>query len=216
MPFLGQQEHTLRRFFVSFIGVITIMAGTALITHSDLGTAPVSSPIWAITLMGGLSFGGWTFVLNLILVTAQVLLLRPNFPLSGWLQIPALFISSMALDFWMWAFRGINLHTYPARIALILGGIIVLAFGVSLVAACRLIYLPGEGFVASVSERFHFPFHRVKVCFDLSCVTLALILSLAFLHSAQTVREATFLSALLIGPTVGLLIPLSRRLIKAA
>lgn len=94
----GELWGSPRRFFASFAAVVIMMRGTAIVTLSQLGTAPVSSPVYAMTLIGGLSFGGWTFTLNLLLIMAQLVLLRSRFARTNWLQIPALALASVTLD----------------------------------------------------------------------------------------------------------------------
>ncbi|QPK79122.1 hypothetical protein G7Y31_11635 [Corynebacterium lizhenjunii] len=202
-----------RRAGFSVCGIVIMMAGTALLTLSQLGTAPVSSPVWAVTLIGGLSFGGWTFVLNLFLIVAQYVMLRPAFPKSGWLQLPALLCAAPMLDVWMWLLSGLRPDSYLASCGLVVLGIVILAWGVSLLAASQLLFLPGEGFVSAVSQKLQLPFAKVKLRFDLGCVFVALVLSVGVLHSFDVVREATIASAVLLGPLVGALLPSSRALV---
>lgn len=202
-----------RRYLASGLGIVIMMMGTAIVTLSQLGTAPVSSPIWAVTLIGGFSFGGWTFVINILFIVAQFFLLRPAFPKSGWLQFPAAALASLTLDFWMWIFGALRTESYIGSVGIVLLGSVILAFGVSLLAAARSLYMPGEGLVAAISQRFDFAFPKVKLGFDLSCVIAAVLLSLIFVGSMEAVREATLISAFIIGPLVGWFLPFSRKIV---
>lgn len=208
-----QERSTPRRFITSFVAVIIMMCGTAIVTLSQLGTAPVSSPVYAMTLIGGLSFGGWTFALNLLLIIAQLIMLKKDFPKTNWLQLPALILASVTLDMWMALLGWMRTDNYIGQWGIMLLGIVILGFGVSILAAANTIFLPGEGFVAAIAQLRQTTFPRVKVIFDISCVTTALILSVLFVHHFEAVREATVVSALSLGFVVGFFLPLSKRIV---
>lgn len=204
---------TARQYIGGVVAMIIMMLGTALITLGNLGTAPVSSPVYVASLIGGPTFGGWTFILNLVLIVGQLVLLRGAFPKVGWLQIPLLLLGSAVLDGWMWLLKGLSADVYVFSLVLVAIGIIVLGFGVSLLAAADTLYMPGEGFVSAVAVVASKPFPRIKLIFDISCVSIAVIMTLFAFHGLHGVREGTILSALSLGPVVGIFLPLSKKLV---
>lgn len=209
----GELWGSPRRFIASFAAVVIMMCGTAIVTLSQLGTAPVSSPVYAMTLIGGLSFGGWTFTLNLLLIMAQLVLLRSRFARTNWLQIPALVLASVTLDLWMEALGWLRTDNYLAQWGVMILGILILGFGVSILATANTIFLPGEGFVAAIALLRQTPFPQVKIAFDVFCVTSALILSVLFVHHLEAVCEATVVSALTLGIVVGFFLPAARKIV---
>lgn len=178
-----------RRCTASFIGICIGMAGTAIISLSALGTSPISSTMFALSLATPLSFGGWTFVIN------------------------ALLVASVALDFWMWLFSWIETDSYLLSLLTVITGIVVAGVGLSLLVASKAIYMPGEGLVAAISETLNKPFPRVKVVFDLCNVAVALILCFALVGNFEAVREATIISAFGIGIVIGRFIPLAAKIV---
>ncbi|QCB27850.1 YczE/YyaS/YitT family protein [Corynebacterium endometrii] len=202
-----------RRYTASFIGICIGMAGTAIISLSALGTSPISSTMFALSLATPLSFGGWTFVLNALFIVAQLAILRKKFPKSGWLQIPALLVASVVLDFWMWLFSWIETDSYLLSLLTVIAGIVVAGGGLSLLVASKAIYMPGEGLVAAISETLNKPFPRIKVVFDLCNVVVALILCIALVGNFEAVREATIISAFGIGFVIGRFIPLAAKIV---
>lgn len=203
-----------RDYAYSVFAIVVMMAGTALVTTSQLGTPPVSSPVYAMTLIGGLSFGGWTFALNLFLIAAQWVMLRQDFPRRYWLQLPALLVGSVSLDLWMYVCRPLASTNYAAQVALVAVGLVVLGFGVAILATANAVFLPGEGFVATVATLRRKPFYKVKLVFDIVCVLLALVLSVLWVGHFEAAREATIVSALTLGFIVGAFTPVARRLVK--
>lgn len=208
---MEQRPAHFRTYLIGILAVIISMGGTALITLGQLGTAPISSPVYVASLIGGLSFGGWTFVINLAFIATQVILLRESFPKTGWLQAPLLAVGSIFLDVWMWALAPFEATSYFGGLALVAIGTVVLGFGIAIIAAANTLYLPGEGLVAAIATRFRWSFPRVKLAFDALCVTIAVILSLTFLGELSGAREGTIIAAASLGPIVGFFLPTTRR-----
>ncbi|WIM68874.1 DUF6198 family protein [Corynebacterium breve] len=203
------------RFLISIVGVSFVMLGVAFITLAGLGTSPVSAPVWVATLAGGLSFGGWTAVWNMILIGVQLLLLRREFPLHAWWQIPAIFVASVTLDLWMALFSGFDPQNYMLKIASVLLGTFILGLGVSLTVVPNLLFLPGEGVVSAVSVVTGWKFHHVKQGNDIILVTIAVIASFILFGELRGLREGTVISALLIGVVVGWVSPTVKKFVTA-
>lgn len=199
------------RFVTALTGIITMMAGTAMVTLAGLGSPPVSAPVWVATLAGGLTFGGWMLVMNVFFVIAQIALLRRNFPRVGWLQLPVLALGSASLDGWMYLLSPFVPGTYPGQLLLLFAGIVVLAVGITVEITPNLLYLPGEGIIAAVSQVTGIPFSRVKVMSDVISVLSAVLLSWFLFGEVVGVREGTVLSAVLVGIFVGWMLPPTRR-----
>ena len=64
------------------------------------------------------------------------------------------------------------------RLAMVIVGIVILGFGVSLSVSANVIMNSGEAFVKAIADTANKNFGNVKIAFDVSCVVLAVILSL--------------------------------------
>ena len=53
--------------------------------------------------------------------------------------------------------------------------------------------------ILAISEKFGFEFSNVKVCFDITVVSISFIICLVVLHSLGSVGIGTAVSALLVG-----------------
>ena len=70
-------KQTIRNYALFFIGLFIASMGVALSTKAGLGTSPVASVPYSISLANhALTFGWWLNVWSLIQVAVQVLLLR--------------------------------------------------------------------------------------------------------------------------------------------
>lgn len=86
---------------------------------------------------------------------------------------------------------------------MVLLGIIILGFGISLSVIANVIMNSGEAFVKAVSDTTKKNFGNIKIGFDILCVILSILLSLFFFDlKIVGTREGTVLSALLTGMIV--------------
>lgn len=75
--------------------------------------------------------------------------------------------------------------------------------GVSLAVIADVIMNSGEAFVKALSDKFNKEFGAMKTAFDISCVVLAVVLSLVFFgFKIVGTREGTLIAALFTGSVV--------------
>ena len=68
---------TIKQYGLFLIGLFVASMGVAFSTKAGLGTSPVASLPYSVSLVSSLlSFGGWLNVLSVIQITVQVILLR--------------------------------------------------------------------------------------------------------------------------------------------
>lgn len=178
--------------------------GVAITKHGELGVSPISSVANVMSCkFTALSLGNWLIIWNCILILGQVVLLRKNFKLIQLLQLPLSFLFGWFTDFGMWCVSFIPVNTYPVRLALVLCGIVVLGFGVSLSVIANVIMNSGEAFVKAIADISGKKFGNIKIGFDVCCVVASLALSLIFFNGKIVgTREGTVLTALLTGVIV--------------
>lgn len=112
------------------------------------------------------------------MVPALILILRKKFQPIRLLQIPLSFLFGYFTDLGMWLISPISAEAYPVRLALVIGGVVVPGFGISLSVIANVILNAGEGLVKAVADTVDKPFGTVKVIFDVSYVTFSILLSL--------------------------------------
>lgn len=189
-----------KRFFVLFSGLFIMAFGVALSVKANLGTSPISSLPYVLSLIFPWSMGVFTMVMNLLLVFSQVFLLKRDFRLTQLLQIPIVLLFSLFTD-WTLALVSARHYVtgYPQQMALCLFSALVIAFGVCLEIKAKLSYMAGEGVVVAVVRVFKREFGKVKIGLDCTLVLLALVCSLTMLREVRGIREGTVLAALLVG-----------------
>lgn len=199
-----KQHHYVSRYLWFVLGVLINSFGVALITQAALGTSPISSIPYVLSLRFPITLGEFTFILNLVYILGQIVLLRRVFQPIQLLQIAVNVIFSAFIDVSMNLLSWLQPdHIVVKLIALILG-CAILGVGISIEVAPDVLVVPGEGIVRAMTQVSGKRFGSVKVFFDCTLVAIALILSFLFFHGLNGLGLGTVISALIIGRFVNL------------
>ena len=199
-----KQHHYVSRYLWFVLGVLINSFGVALITQAALGTSPISSIPYVLSLRFPITLGEFTFILNLVYILGQIVLLRRVFQPIQLLQIAVNVIFSAFIDVSMNLLSWLQPdHIVVKLIALILG-CAILGVGISIEVAPDVLGVPGEGSVRALPLVSGKRFGSVKVFFDCTLVAIALILSFLFFHGLNGLGLGTVISALIIGRFVNL------------
>lgn len=189
----------LKRYIIFFIGLYINSLGVALITKASLGTSPISSIPYVLSLNFPFTLGNFTIFFSLFLIFLQLLILRKNFKLEHILQIPVSILFGYFIDWSMILFSFVHPQMYLMKVFYLLLGCLILGFGVYTEVLANVVMLPGESFVRAVTLTWKTEFGITKICFDVSMTIIAALLSFLFAHHLDGVREGTIVSALLVG-----------------
>lgn len=207
-------KYTFRRYLLFVASLFINAFGIAFITKALLGTSPITSVTYVLSLFTPFTMGIWTILLNLLFVVLEPFLmtrkdLREDLRMYL-LQIPISFCFGLFIDFSMFILSRLEPSAYVIQVTVLLIGCIILALGIALEVKANAAMMAGEYFVKTITRRFHGEFGYVKLGFDITLLTIACILSLVFLSDIQGVREGTVVSALLVGPIVHFVSPAYR------
>ena len=195
-------SHPIRRILLLGIGLVIMAYGVAFSIKAGLGTSPISSLPYTLSLLIPLlSVGTATIALHITLILLQIFLLRKQYDPLQLLQLPVALVFGVLTDLSMWTIQSLTAPTYLIQWAWCVIGILLVGIGVSFEVTANAVTLAGEGMVLAVCKAFPLKFANVKVGFDATLVLLASAISLLFLGQLTGVREGTFAAAILVGLT---------------
>ncbi len=197
---MGKKEF-VKRYLLLIIGLFFVGVGIAFTKHGELGVSPISSVANVLSFKYRFfEIGTWLIVWNCVLIIGQILILGKDFKLYQLLQIPFSFLFGYFTNFGMWLVSFIPIGNYFSKLLMLMIGILIVAFGVTLSVIADVVMNSGEAIVKAISDKTGFEFGNVKVAFDIGCVTLSVILSLIFFDmKILYTREGTIISAVLTG-----------------
>ena len=173
-----------KRYLFFLAGLFINSFGVSFITKAALGTSPISSVPYTLSLGFSPTLGMFTLYMSIVLIL---------------IQIPVSFLFSWFIDMTMELLGFLSPAAYPAKVICLLLGCAILGFGVFMEMAAGVVMLPGECFVNAISRTFHTDFGRTKVAFDTSITVAAAIIGIVLYRELAGVREGTIVAAVLVG-----------------
>lgn len=201
----------IRRYTIFAFALFFTSLGVSIVTRSCLGTSPISSVPFVMSLNTPLSMGAYIMLLNMSLILAQMAML-------GWqeckrrrmellLQLPVAVVFGLFIDITMWMTSLYEINLYFLQMVSLVVGCGVLAFGVALEVAADVTMISAEYTTQIASQKLNIEFGMVKLGLDVSFVIFATAISLLFAGVVEGVREGTVIAALITGPFVRIIIP---------
>ena len=196
---MTDKTELIKRYIFLLAGLFVNGLGVSFITKAGLGTSPITSIPYTLSLGFTPTVGMFTLVFNIFLVILQVILLRRNFQLQNLLQLPIIALFSFFIDLTMSLLGFIQPETYAMKVVSLIVGCLILGFGVFMEMVANVAMLPGEATVRAVSDVFSTDFGKTKIAFDSSMTVIAAILSFIMFRHLDGVREGTIVAAILVG-----------------
>lgn len=196
---MTNKTELIKRYIFLLAGLFASGLGVSFITKTGLGTSPITSIPYTLSLGFTPTVGMFTLVFNIFLIILQVILLRRNFQLQNLLQLPIIALFSFFIDLTMSLLGFMQPETYAMKVVSLIVGCLILGFGVFMEMVANVAMLPGEATVRAVSDVFSTDFGKTKIAFDSSMTVIAAILSFIMFRHLDGVREGTIVAAILVG-----------------
>ena len=186
--------------WVLFVAGLFVMAfGVAFSIKANLGTSPISSLPYTLSVITPLTVGTATIAMHCVLIALQILILRKRYQIFQLLQLPIAILFGYLTDFSIAVTDRITYSSYGQQVLLCIIGILLVGTGVWMEVRSKVITLAGEGLVLAVCQVTPIKFGNMKIVFDVTLVVCACVLGLIFAGSIQGVREGTVAAALCVG-----------------
>jgi len=198
-----RNSNLVARYAIFVIGLFFLAAGVSMIVRSSLGTTPISSVNYVMSMNTPLTLGAWTFIINILLIIGQFLILGSRRTrrdtVEILLQIPFSFLFAAFIDLNMWLTSQLHPSSYMMAIGILLTGCIMQSIGVVFEIKPKVAMMSAEAFVMYASQRWGKPFGKLKVVFDITLVTSAVLISLLLSHRIEGIREGSLIAASITG-----------------
>lgn len=191
----------VKRVAILVVGIFVMTTGISLSVRALIGTTPISSFPYVISIGTGLSLGTITFIVNALFIVAQYFLLKDRFTRYHLSQVGVIIVFSLFTDLTMAMTEGIVPTEYWEQFGLVVLSTVILGTGVALEMFSRTSMVPGEGIVLAISYRTRIQFSKTKVMFDVTYVLLAALVSVLWFGHLDGVREGTIFAAVFVGIT---------------
>lgn len=187
---MGKKERIISfvwQHILLLISLFIMTIGVAVCVRSMLGSSVISTLPYVFETAGKqipgiprLTIGQYTYVMNAVLVVGQIAVLRRKFEPVQLFQLLVGFVFGSLIDVNMWLTAWLAPDTLCTKVLAQVIGCTILGVGIALEIRCGSVTMPGEGFPVAISSVTGVPFHKVKICVDISLVTLAVVFCYVF------------------------------------
>ncbi|MFI3299146.1 MAG: cytidylate kinase family protein [Rikenellaceae bacterium] len=196
----------LKRYGLFVLSLFIIAFAVSFITKSLLGTSPISSIPYVLSLNSPLSMGLYFLFLNLLLIATQMVLLGgkgiKQRRIELLMQLPVSLVFSLFVDVTMLILSDYSPELYSIKILALILGCFILALGISLEVIAKVTMMSPEYTTQIIAQKYNKIFGNVKLVFDVLLVVTAAGVSLLFTSTVEGIREGTVIAALITGPFV--------------
>ena len=194
-----ERGYLLRRLITTAAGLIIMAFAVVVSSKAVLGTSPITSVPFVLSLATPLSLGTANLLFSVILISAGVLIMRRLYRPIYLMQIVTVAVFSALCDLFSLLLSDLQITGYVYQWGAIIVSCLILGLGVSLLIASNLTMMPPEYLVLFISFRTKIDFGRTKVMVDLTLVLAAAVISLLNFGTFVGVREGTLFVALTLG-----------------
>lgn len=187
---MGKKERIISfvwQHILLLISLFIMTVGVAVCVRSMLGSSVISTLPYVFETAGKqmpgipkLTIGQYTYIMNAVLVVGQISVLRRKFEPVQLFQLLVGFVFGSLIDVNMWLTTWLVPAALWTKVIAQVIGCTILGIGIALEVRCGSVTMPGEGFPVAISNVTGVPFHKIKICVDISLVTLAVVFCYVF------------------------------------
>lgn len=194
----------IKRICLFTIGLFIMSLGVAFSIISMLGTTPISSISYSLTLITNINIGITTFIFNAALIFIQIIILRFRFRKKRLLQFINCVMFGYFTDLALYIVSFVPFdNSILCSVLFLIISIFLIAFGIFVYMPANIAPLPGEGCVEAVAIVTNWRFSTIKIAFDATMVIISLILcGLFYTNIFGAVNVGTVISAFMVGFTL--------------
>ena len=199
-------KQVIKNYALFLIGLFIASMGVALSAKAGLGTSPVASVPYSVSLVNHtLTFGWWLNMWSVLQIAVQIALLRKKCkPVEIIIQTVLAFVYGYLTDFSCKLISGLQANNYIMQFALMILSCFVLGFGIWIQFKGGVAMLPGEAMNRAISEVTGIKYENIKIFFDVLYIVIAAAICFIFVGKLEGVREGSIIAAVLIGNIIKL------------
>ncbi|MEI6796518.1 MAG: DUF6198 family protein [Methanomassiliicoccales archaeon] len=183
------------------IGILLISLAVSLMVRADVGLSILASlPFALTTIFPDIAFGTWNIIFQ-ISILAILLAITRKFKSRYLVSLIIATAFGYIAGFFMSALVGLPSDPW-CRFVYFALGYLCCCFGISFMVASKVPLMINEAFLFDLSRHFHVTFRRMKTLFDISVVSLSILLPMIFLGHLAGVGIGTILMAMMTGAGV--------------
>lgn len=186
--------------FALFIALIILAIGLVFIIKANYGMTVVQAPVFVLSIaITSISLGTWNYIVQGGLFILMLLIIR-RFRVNYLISFITGILYGFILDFFVWALQDLIANNIYMSILFYIIGFVSICIAVALFFSCKAPLMPYDIFIREVSKYKKINLTKFKWGFDISCIIIAIILSLTLTGKFIGIGIGTVIFALFVSP----------------
>lgn len=191
------------------IALLLLPLSVAMMAAADYGISMIVAPAYILSLKFSIfTFGQWNYILQGLLFVAFCIAVKRFKPIYL-VSFLTCVIYGTILDMWRTVVPALNPEITPAgsmdtwvRLAMFIGGLFITSFSVTLFFRSYIYPQVCDFFIKGLMERYNLNQTKSKWIYDMSYLTVSIVLSLTLLGEFKGVDWGTIVVALIASPII--------------
>lgn len=196
----------MKKYIWYFGGMVISSLGNTLMVKMMLGQSTFNAMTYNLSLLTGLRMGDISIIWNTCLMIIQIVILNKSFKKMQLLQMVPGIICGVVLNFFMYDFfltSNLVVDNYFIELIIFVTGLIINAFGISLVTSARIVAAPCESLCLVLAKKTSKSFKFYRIGSDIVFVVIAVIAMFLLRKNTNTIREGTIINLVCMGILIG-------------
>jgi uncharacterized membrane protein YczE len=183
------------------LGVVLISIAVSLMARAGFGISTISSLPYALSsIFPDIPFGTWNLVFQVGLLGILLTITR-RFRSGYVISFIIAFLFGYIAGFFIDLLSSLPVELWE-RGLYFAASYVILCVGVSMMVMSRVPLMIVDQFIIDLTKHFHVTLRRMKTIFDISCLTLSVVLPMALIGHLAGVGVGTVVMALITGAGV--------------
>lgn len=172
-----------------------------------LGQSTFNAFCYGLYLMTGIKVGYISIIYNIMIMGIEMITLHRHFHKSLLLQLVPGMISGLILNYFVYDLpltAQLSISSYALSIIVFMSGLVLNAFGISLVINAGIIGFPTESLCQLLEQKTTHSFQFYRTLFDVGYVAVAMMIMLND-QSLTLLREGTIINLVAMGTMIGMI-----------
>ena len=201
---MNDSKLTIRGELTLILVVIINSLGVVLMLHSGSGISAISSVPYAFSeVFPKLTLGTWTYIFQSLLILTLMVLRKKFIPEYLFSFVIGFFFGKMVDIHQAWVSQ--LPYTIPLRVLYFVLSYLIICFGIALSNRCKMPIIPTDLFPRELSEIIKVKYSKIKVSFDVICLTITACMTGLILGHISGLGIGTVLAAFTMGKVIGLI-----------
>lgn len=193
----------IKRYVAMLILIIITGIGAAFSVKAAIGVGAWDAMTQTMGFLTGIKVGTMGMVINISCVAGELLILRKDFKIKHFLQIPLSVLLGVVVNFVLYNVLGdVSFDSYALRLAVLVSSYTLLAASVGAIMDLNAVTFALEGLCMAVAGKTGMKFSNIRQLVDVICIVLVLLLVVT-IKVPLVVREGTVIGMLMFGPLIG-------------